>query len=366
MTEPRTRILITDATSYKAVVVAAFIKRTRPDLFVMTADPHSYSSIFHTRHSDKHAVVRHAPRKRSRDYVLELEDIAKDNGIDLIIPVNSAEIGPLLHERERFGRALDYYGDYETFSELNEKKRLPALCAKAGVRHPRTFAPGEVCPFPAVVKPSASAAAHGVRYVSSRRMLDAVVNAYERSGRAYVIQERVEGLAAGFSVFAEKGKIVRAHSHRRLVEYPISGGSSLYRENYENERLGAYAEKLLSATGWSGFAMFEFKVAPDGEPWLIEVNPRIWGSINQALANGVDLFEPLLGPPRKLEKPPAMIRTYVGPFVHAALLRYAMRGDFEPLRTFWRNRLSNCADVNARDDIFAWIALLLRAFHLPA
>jgi hypothetical protein len=48
------------------------------------------------------------------------------------------------------------------------------------------------------------------------------------------------------------------------------------------------AHSLLNSVGWHGVAMVEFKVSPDGTPYLIEVNGRFWGSLQLAIDAGVD------------------------------------------------------------------------------
>ena len=50
----------------------------------------------------------------------------------------------------------------------------------------------------------------------------------------------------------------------------------------------ADAEKLLVALNWHGVAMVEFKLDPDGQHWLMEINPRFWGSLALAIDAGVD------------------------------------------------------------------------------
>jgi len=78
-------------------------------------------------------------------------------------------------------------------------------------------------------------------------------------------------------------------AYRRLREYPVSGGPSTLRESVRDEALCRTTERLLSALGWVGVAMAEFKVDPrDGQRKLLEVNPRFWGSLHHAIVSGVD------------------------------------------------------------------------------
>ena len=97
-----------------------------------------------------------------------------------------------------------------------------------------------------------------------------------------------EALGVGVLMnFASESKA--AFAYRRLREYPITGGPSTLRESIRDDALVGIAERLLSLLGWVGVAMVEFKVDPrDGRPKLLEVNPRFWGSLQHAIACGVD------------------------------------------------------------------------------
>jgi len=53
-----------------------------------------------------------------------------------------------------------------------------------------------------------------------------------------------------------------AFAYRRLREYPVGGGPSTLRESVRDETLCRATERLLSALGWTGVAMAEFKVDP--------------------------------------------------------------------------------------------------------
>jgi predicted ATP-grasp superfamily ATP-dependent carboligase len=78
-------------------------------------------------------------------------------------------------------------------------------------------------------------------------------------------------------------------AHRRLREKPPAGGVSVLCESVPVDPvMRGYAEGLLSAAGWFGPAMVEFRVDPDGKPWLMEVNGRFWGSLQLAIDCGVD------------------------------------------------------------------------------
>jgi hypothetical protein len=209
---------------------------------------------------------------------------------------------------------------------------------------------------PAVAKPVARSAARGVQYLDSAAD---VARFRERADAGeFVVDEHVPGEGVGYSTFARDGALVAGYGHRRLAEFPVRGGSSVYREGWDDARARHTAEQLLRVTRWSGFAMFEWKRTPQGELLLLEANPRLWGSVHQPLAAGVDLLAPLFGP---VALPlDARARTYFSPLVYASLLGYALRGRLSPALDFAAHLARNRADVALHRDPLAWFGALLR------
>ncbi|HET7558293.1 MAG TPA: ATP-grasp domain-containing protein, partial [Rhodanobacteraceae bacterium] len=121
-------------------------------------------------------------------------------------------------------------------------------------------------------------------------------------------QEYFRGRGVGIEMLFEHGKPRWCFAHERIHELPVTGGASSYRRAIEPppELLSA-AAKLLAHLHWHGVAMVEFKLADDGDYRLLEINPRLWGSLPLATAAGVNfplgllqiaLGEPLQPQPR--------------------------------------------------------------------
>jgi hypothetical protein len=351
------RILVSDATSYKAVVVTAFLKSRYPHLRVFTSDWRRGSRALHTRRSDGHFVLRHRLADGAA-YAEELRRLCESLAIDLLFPVNRREMDLLIGDRDAFGGRLSYVGDREAYESLNRKDRLSALARECGVRVPETFPDARHLRLPAVAKPVASSAAKGVRYLFGdedvRRFL-----AQPPTGE-HVFQEYVVGQGAGYSVFADEGRVLVGHGHRRLAEFPVSGGSSVYRESCPEPAMAEAAARIVARARWSGFAMFEFKRTAAGEHYLLEANPRIWGSINQGLQSGANYFEPLLGPAAGPGPVRPHVRTYLSPLLYAALAGYAVKGDLRPLGAFLGSISRNRADIGLVQDPRAWLGSVLR------
>ncbi len=105
-------------------------------------------------------------------------------------------------------------------------------------------------------------------------------------------QQYLKGHGVGVELLYQNGQMIWHFCHRRLHEGAGGGGlgsGSSYRCSMTTtpELLG-YATTMLDRIRWHGVAMVEFLVTPDGRYFLMEINPRLWGSLALAIDAGVD------------------------------------------------------------------------------
>lgn len=104
-----------------------------------------------------------------------------------------------------------------------------------------------------------------------------------------LVQDYVPGFGVGVEALFEHGEPRWLFAHRRVHEWPVTGGASTYRRAIAVPPvLRRAALDLLGALDWHGVAMVEFKLADDGAYNLMEINPRLWGSVPLAIAAGVN------------------------------------------------------------------------------
>jgi predicted ATP-grasp superfamily ATP-dependent carboligase len=104
-----------------------------------------------------------------------------------------------------------------------------------------------------------------------------------------LVQRFVPGHGAGiFALYGTSGPVAW-FAHRRIREKPPSGGVSVLSESVRpGAVLQGDAERLLNTVGWWGPAMIEFRIASDGTPFLMEINGRLWGSLQLSIDAGID------------------------------------------------------------------------------
>jgi protein-tyrosine-phosphatase/predicted ATP-grasp superfamily ATP-dependent carboligase len=111
------------------------------------------------------------------------------------------------------------------------------------------------------------------------------------------VQEQawVPGRGVGVEVLYENGRMAWHFVHERLHEWPLTGGASTLRRAAGPEpELVEMTRKLLDHLEWHGVAMVEWRRDERGAVHLMEINPRLWGSLPLTLAAGVPIPRGLL------------------------------------------------------------------------
>ena len=113
---------------------------------------------------------------------------------------------------------------------------------------------------------------------------------FAKYGSDVLVQQYITGDGYGVSaVFGKNHEPVEIFCHHRLREYPTSGGPSCFCESADLPELADYAVKLLRALSWVGVAMVEFKGSHETGFYLMEINPRFWGSSALAPNSGCNI-----------------------------------------------------------------------------
>lgn len=123
------------------------------------------------------------------------------------------------------------------------------------------------------------------------QLLD-VLSRYATLGVYPIVQSWCAGVGIGQMLLMVDGKAKRCFQHRRIHEWPISGGVSTLCASIPIARHRAQmtrSEALLATIGWQGPAMVEYRYdAVRDTYWLMEINGRFWGSLPLASHCGVE------------------------------------------------------------------------------
>lgn len=306
-------ILVTDGGERAALAVTRSLGRAGHRV-VVTGQPPTLAGA--SRYAGQE-VAAPDPLADPEAFAARVSELVGEERIDVLLPISEASLNAILARRERFsGIAIPFPG-HEAFRRASDKLAVAAAAAAAGLNVPEqrvVSSSGELralasaLVYPAVLKPARSIVDLGpggmktaVRIAADLPALLAAVAALPPEAYPVLVQRRIVGPGVGVFVLRWEGQTVAAFAHERLREKPPSGGVSVLRVSSPlDESLLRQAEGLLDALGWQGVAMVEFKRdAATGEHYVMEINPRFWGSLQLAIDAGVDfpklLVEAALG-----------------------------------------------------------------------
>ena len=290
-------MLLTDARWRKVLSAARALGRQ--GVRVITCDSTRLVPAAWSRYVERHFVLP-APTLDPAGFVTGVAEVAAREPGLVCMPQEDPTVAILSAARDRLAGVVLPLPAHAAIEVALDKQATGERARALGIPVPRTVLPAgphdldgaRALAFPVVVKPRRGWGSQGVTVVER---VDELEPAYGRVHAAFprpLVQERIpgEGDAHGVScLFNAAGTLRAAFVHRRLREYPLSGGPSTLRVSAERPDLVEQSVRLLASLGWSGFAMTEWKTDPrDGVARLLEINPRFVGSLELAIQSGVD------------------------------------------------------------------------------
>jgi predicted ATP-grasp superfamily ATP-dependent carboligase len=192
-------------------------------------------------------------------------------------------------------RALKIAGD---------KERTLAIARELGIAYPKSARISEMDDlakaieefgFPLVIKPTISWAGQPaarivpVEVVSEEEARGAVAR-FLAMNVGVLAQQWACGRREGVSLFIVNGEVVAKCGHVAYRTNPAMGGVSVMRESIPvPPDILDPAVRLSTAVGMEGVCEVEFRRDADNRPLLMEINPRLAGTIENAIRSGVDL-----------------------------------------------------------------------------
>ena len=328
-------------------------------------------------------------------YLAAIQAAVSDVRADVVLPITDVASRALLGQHELLG--VPVAGPtMEAYSLASDKAALLGVAAQVGISVPRQVIisqPGDLVDAsrrmtpPLVIKPGNSvvdidgrAAKTAVQMVDTESDFAAMIAAYPAEVYPLLLQERTIGDGVGIFLLRSQGRTLLKLGHRRLREKPPSGGVSTYREAVAPpDDLTNKCEQLLDRLGYEGAAMIEFKQDHRSEAYLLmEINARLWGSLQLATDAGVDFASGLVDLALGNAPPPPDVvrwgtRTFweLGELDHAITLARRSRtelsvpdstaiGILAALRTLFDHRAEDHSEVFRWSDPLPFAAELLR------
>lgn len=291
------RVLITDAESAVSLAIARSLGKNGIECVCTSTT--KIAVTFFSKYCRK-KIITPSPKFEAKKFIEKIKKICREENIEVILPVRGpSTLAISKHKKELEKYSLVPFEDYEKLEKVYNKASLIQTASHIGILIPKTLIIKnnqnienflERLSFPVVIKLSKSEGSMGVKYAYNREdLIQKYFLLREKSDAPILLQEYISGEGYGCSVlFDSRSNPIAVFCHKRLRENPPTGGPSVARISIKWPELERITLKLMKHLRWKGLAMVEYKVDSGGKPYLMEVNPRFWGSLPLAIASGVD------------------------------------------------------------------------------
>ena len=305
MTKPtgklRRRVLITDGEARAALAACRALRSAGYEVDAVASD--GPAPVHWSRYCSRRLWAPD-PRVDRGAFADSLSELLVRRRYDLLLPGSDAALLAISEDRDRLSQlvtiglpeqeaVLRCLSKIATF-EGSEATQLAAPRTKVCRTVDEVREAVTEIGFPLLVKPRMSARPRGIglrqrssRRVSSESELAATI---EDFGMPILVQRCLRGPVHSLGgVITDQGLVAAAHSRYVRTWPPDAGNVSCSVSLPLSAQLREAAATLLDRLGWRGIFELELMEKPDGSLGVIDLNPRVYGSLELAVHAGAAL-----------------------------------------------------------------------------
>lgn len=265
------KIFIYEANSSQALAVSKFIKK--------------YSNFFIVGGVEENIRFN---RKNYDEIVVEKFDNIDISKYDYVLPMGAKSTFQIVSKFKtlKYEHGIKFHKDNLI---VFDKSKMLMIAESIGIPIPKTyFNKEDILSFPIFYKEDFEngggirGVANNIKDIPSQKNL--IFQEYITSPETY-----------GVGFLAKDGKILTYTMHKEKISFPICGGSAVVIEEYEDERLLEYTERLIEKINYNGWGLAEYKYCNIRKDFVfMEINGKFWASIEFTLCNNPYFLKYLL------------------------------------------------------------------------
>ena len=224
-------------------------------------------------------------------FVQKLKSYCRSNDIDIVIP---ADLGATLGLARVPGNGLRLFpfASPPILESLHDKWRFHQLLKNRGLPSPHTRLLDQRLAqsaaeqtYPLLIKPALGEGSRDITRCDGPEQLARLwQHKLEHEAGPWLAQELIPGHDIDLSLLADHGRVV-AHT----IQQDERADTKRF---VEDERMLNVASEIVRATEFHGLAHFDMRIdSRDDNLYVIECNPRVWGSLMYSVWAGVNFIE---------------------------------------------------------------------------
>lgn len=239
----------------------------------------------------------------------------------------------------------------DSFNLAKNKESLQQFCSSQGFSVPQQYTQSSLEDLnqgfqKLIVKPKEGSGSKGIKYIDSKKELNILKHLdYSK----YFVQRQINNSKDVYGAFYlfNDGKALISYGHKRIRTFPLRGGVTVYSELNNNKAVLSIGEEILKKLKWNGFAMIEFLYDDIDENYkVIEINPRLWGSIMLSEFIGANFLENYINVclNSPLSTNITLVKKYIRWFFPFDIINFFHSK--EKIDRFWDLDRDNCCYIN--------------------
>jgi len=301
---PKARVLLLDGRTISCLPTIKALHLAGHEVSVAESD-HLCPGFF-SRFTKRRIKLRDL-KKDPDGFLADLVGHLATKNYDILIPILDVT-ATLVCQHKGF---LEQYvriplPDYPVFMRARDKSQTMKIAHQNGLPCPKTYFPEDLkieklaraVDYPVLIKPNIGVGARGLTKVcNSSELIGLYPKVVARYGPCS-IQEFIDqtDLQYKAQIFIDRDKKVKGCVvYSKIRHYPLGGGVSTLNCTVARPDIAEIGIKLLQAMEWSSYGDIDLIADPrDGLVKIMEVNPRITGSIKICFESGVDFANMLV------------------------------------------------------------------------
>lgn len=297
----KAKVLVTDGLNKNTLAILRTLGKSKYCIDITTSRPRILTLGFYSRYCNKVHILKSDP-KDIDSYANELLELLKKGDYNVLIPVGLMSYLATTKHKKDFERLTNLIvPEWDSMQIASNKDKTMIFANNLGIPIPATKILYDssdlisIKKYPIVIK-SSDESKNFVKYCNCEsELVEKFKQLKSISNTNIIAQEYITGFGCGFYGVYHNGKLIAHFLHKRIKEFPITGGPSAVAESYFDEKLYDYGKTLCDALNWNGPIMVEFKCdSQNGDYKLIEINPKLWGSLDLTIEAGVNIPETLI------------------------------------------------------------------------
>ena len=237
----------------------------------------------------------------------QVRELLQTKKYDLVVPLVDFSADLLARNYEEFRKyAKVATNPFDIYDLAQDKLKTMQICMENNIPCPQTLTGIKNVEslkvvdikYPIIIKPRVGYGAVGFKVIKSYEDLQDVVANKKIDLSDYVIQEYIPQTDVQFeaAMFVDgKNDIKSALVFSKNRWFPVEGGSSTLNITIDRPDIVETCSKLLKTIGWRGCADIDLIQDPrDGVAKVMEINPRVSGSVKICFEAGIDLARQII------------------------------------------------------------------------